>query len=75
MEAEATLFKEQQLTQTPPLVAQKQNKSELKDIGINLLSGSVSGIVGKTFEYPFDTVKVKKQEKKMSSQHIHTIIL
>lgn len=44
---------------TPPTLDRTQGTEALKDVAC----GSVAGIVGKYFEYPFDTVKVRLQSQ------------
>ncbi|KAL8873681.1 MAG: hypothetical protein Q9174_000886 [Haloplaca sp. 1 TL-2023] len=46
-------------TRLPESVATNQDYAALKDIAF----GSVAGIIGKTFEYPFDTIKVRLQSQ------------
>ncbi|MCJ1404338.1 hypothetical protein MMC11_007563 [Xylographa trunciseda] len=47
---------------SPPLSKPSQSLEALKDISF----GSIAGIIGKTIEYPFDTVKVRLQSQSSS---------
>jgi ornithine carrier protein len=53
--------------QTAPASPSTQSTEALKDIAF----GSIAGIIGKTIEYPFDTVKVRLQSQPSTLPHLY----